>query len=62
MKIGTRVIVTFGEDANLDPSLGKVIDLRGGSEHGLLIKVLHDNGQENWHPEKQVSPLLRSVP
>jgi len=62
MKMGTRVIVTFGEDANLDPSLGKVIDLRGGSEHGLLIKVLHGNGQENWHPEKQVSPLLRSVP
>ncbi len=51
MKIGTRVIVTF---TDLDPSPGKVI---GGSENGL-IKILHYNGQENWHPEARVSPLL----
>jgi len=62
MKMGKRVIVTFGEGTDLDPSPGKVIDLLVGSENGLLIKVLHDNGQENWHPAKSVSPLLRPVP
>ncbi|MFC6637703.1 hypothetical protein GV827_19800 [Sulfitobacter sp. JBTF-M27] len=61
MKTGTRVIVTFGEGTDLDPSPGKVIDLLFGSENGLLIKVLHDNGQENWHLAKMVSPLLRPV-
>ena len=62
MKNGTRVIVTFDEEADLEPSPGKVIDRLVGPDNGLLIKVLHDNGQENWHPEGQVSPLLRSVP
>jgi hypothetical protein len=62
MKTGTRVIVTFDEGNNLDPSPGKIIDWLVRSDKGLLTKVLHDNGQENWHPAKQVGPLLRPVP
>ena len=62
MKTGTRVIVTFDERTNLDPSPGKVIDWLVESDKGLLIKVLHDNGKENWHPAKLVGPLLRPVP
>jgi transposase len=45
-----------------DPSPGKVIDWLVGSDKGLLINVLHDNGQENWHPAKLVGPLLRPAP
>jgi transposase len=45
-----------------DPSPGKVIDHLLRSDKELLIKVLHDNGQENWHPAKLVGPLLRPVP
>lgn len=60
MKTGTRVIVTFPEGDGLDPSPGKVIGQLVRSEKGLLIKVLHDTGLENWYPASWVSPLLRT--
>jgi len=35
MKTGTRVIVTFDEGTNLDPSPGQVIDWLVGSDKGM---------------------------
>ncbi len=61
MKTGTRVIVTFAEIDNLAPSPGKVIEQRLDPDNGLLIKVHHDNGLDNWHLAERVSPLLRPI-
>jgi hypothetical protein len=61
MKTGTRVIVTFAEGDNLDPSPGKVIGHLFGLDKGLLIKVRHDIGQGSWHLAERVSPLLKFV-
>ncbi len=61
MKTGTRVIVTFAEGDNLDPSPGRVIGQLFGLDKGLLIKVRHDNGLDNWYLAERVSPLLKFV-
>jgi hypothetical protein len=61
MKTGTRVIVTFAEGDNLDPSPGKVVDQLFGLDKGFLVKVRHDIGQDSWHLAERVSPLLRFV-
>ena len=61
MKTGKRVLVNFGEDDNLDPSPGKVIGQAFKLDKGLLIKVRHDDGQDNWHLAERVSPLIKFV-
>jgi hypothetical protein len=61
MKTGSRVVVTFAESANLEPSPGTVVDWQFQSDKGMIIKVRHDNGQDNWHLAKEASPLLKSV-
>lgn len=61
MKLGMQVIVTFLENANLDPSPGTVIEHSYCDGKVHLIRVQHDNGQGNWHLEKRVSPLLKPV-
>ena len=60
MLAGTHVIVTFAESDDLDPSPGTIIDIIDRSGE-LLYKVEHEDGSENWYPEKWLIPLLKSV-
>jgi hypothetical protein len=61
MKLGTRVVATFPEDAELEPAIGTIIEIRDIPGKGLVLKVKHDEGWDNWFPEKWVKPLLRLV-
>jgi len=61
MKIGARVITTFDESDNLDPSVGIVVEQMHRRGKGLIVKVRGDDGVDNWYPVNWVSPLIRAV-
>lgn len=61
MRIGTRVVVTFNANDNLEPSVGTIVADQVWSDKGQIYKVRGDDGTDNWYPAGWVSPLLKPV-
>ena len=59
MKVGDRVTVEdYANPGRRYPGAGTVIERAWKAPAGLIWKVRHDDGLENWYPDKDVAPLL----
>lgn len=62
LRIGLRVEVTdYSDRSRKYPSFGTVTERAFKPPEGLIWKVVHDDGLENWYPDKDVDSLLKIV-